>query len=658
MIDRRVRVRPDDFTLLLAALAALGVVLVLAREIVYGVGLYGDSIEYVAVARNMLAGKGLTLIDGTPLKLWPPLYPLLLAGAGLGMIDPLDVAGPLNAAIFGLTIFAVGHYLRQRIDSRFLVVWVCIAAALSIPLADLASWAMTDPAFILLATLALIRTDKFLTESKTSSLVWAGVFSALAWQTRYTGAAVPVVVGLLLLFQPAASPWQRVRRTAGFSLIVGSPMALWLLRNFLLTGGFTPTYRWAIDYSLPAILSDLGDGLRGWFSFELPGFRLLSEGTVPPAVGLLLVAAAVAAVAIAQRKHRRPCYLFGGYALTNLLLLVLAFARGWPHYGIDPRYLIPFHIPLLVIAAFGLDRFLGSERKRNLPRILMVCLCVHVAGQIAPNVREIRRANADDTYAGFNRQPWAGSETLRYLRDNPLRGEVHSNMPHLAFLHNAGEASYRELPRSRLGGYAINTGFREPSSASEQLDGWLAGVADGAYVVWLHDMVTNALFDYGAALMRITSGFEPVAERADGAIFKVNRNHAVGTNPYRSAYESLAAGDYGEPAARSTFDVYLDGRTLTYLKEPCVAGDVRARFFLHVVPAEVADLPAGHKRHVFENMDFTFSNRGVILNGACLAMVKLPGYEIVVIRTGQYRPGEDHIWDETFSPPDRSAPFQ
>lgn len=130
---RGTRPRVDDFTLLLAALSALGVVLVLARQIVYGVALAGDSLEYLAIAGNVLAGEGLTYLTGAPATLWPPLYPLLLAGATLGIVAPLDVAGPLNAVIFGLTIFAVGHYLRQRLESRFPVVWVCIAIACRFP---------------------------------------------------------------------------------------------------------------------------------------------------------------------------------------------------------------------------------------------------------------------------------------------------------------------------------------------------------------------------------------------------------------------------------------------------------------------------------------------------------------------------------------------
>ena len=53
-----IRFRPDTFTMLLAALSALGVASVMAREITYGVALHWDSIQYIAGARNLLAGEG------------------------------------------------------------------------------------------------------------------------------------------------------------------------------------------------------------------------------------------------------------------------------------------------------------------------------------------------------------------------------------------------------------------------------------------------------------------------------------------------------------------------------------------------------------------------------------------------------------------------
>ena len=102
------RLRPHRLTLLLAAIAAAGAGLVLARQATYGVAIGQDSLLYASVARNLLAGDGFYLYNGKPLIVWPPFYPFLLAAASLGMFDPLAVAGPLNAAIFGLTIFIVG----------------------------------------------------------------------------------------------------------------------------------------------------------------------------------------------------------------------------------------------------------------------------------------------------------------------------------------------------------------------------------------------------------------------------------------------------------------------------------------------------------------------------------------------------------------------
>ena len=116
----------------------------------------------------------------------------------------------------------------------------------------------------------------------------------------------------------------------------------------------------------------------------------------------------------------------------------------------------------------------------------------------------------------------------------------------------------------------------------------------------------------------------------------------------RPAYEELVSG---EPAVRSDFDVYLSENTLTYVKEPCVRADTEARFFLHLIPADVADLPDHRRWHGFDNLDFDFDERGVILDGRCMAAVALPEYDIARISTGQYVPvagGFNHPWKAEF----------
>ena len=100
--------------------------------------------------------------------------------------------------------------------------------------------------------------------------------------------------------------------------------------------------------------------------------------------------------------------------------------------------------------------------------------------------------------------------------------------------------------------------------------------------------------------------------------------------------ETLSLIRTAGPAARSNFDVYIDGRDLRYFKQPCAYADVRAIFFLGVFPQNVDDLPVGQRQNGFANLDFEFGQYGGMLDGACAATVRLPDYEIASISTGQY----------------------
>ena len=113
-----------------------------------------------------------------------------------------------------------------------------------------------------------------------------------------------------------------------------------------------------------------------------------------------------------------------------------------------------------------------------------------------------------------------------------------------------------------------------------------------------------------------------------------------------SAYQSIVST---EPVARSQFDVYIDGGTLYYVKEPCADADTQTPFFLHVVPADLNNLPDERRQHGFDNLDFGFDVRGVLFDGKCTAAVGLPQYTITRITTGQFD-GTDRIWEVEFAP--------
>ena len=130
----------------------------------------------------------------------------------------------------------------------------------------------------------------------------------------------------------------------------------------------------------------------------------------------------------------------------------------------------------------------------------------------------------------------------------------------------------------------------------------------------------------------------------------------IETGQYTPAWAESArrAVAEAEPLARSWFDVHPvpDGRALTYVRDDCTAEDAEARFFLHVHPADRADLPEHRTRHGFDNLNFGLRERGARTDGgSCVAVAPLPQYPIASIRTGQFT-ADGRLWEARFALPE------
>ena len=664
------------------AVSLLGAGLVLARSWTYGTGLAWDSINYFAVARNLLAGEGFTDFDGTPSTLWPPLYPLLLAAASLGVFDPAEVAGFVGVAVFGLTIFVTSRFLRERLASRFLRVWAPLALALSLPLAEYGWFARSEGLFTLLLVLSLIRADRHLRERRPADLAWSGAFAALAWLTRYPGAAIPAAIGLFLLCRRGAAAGARLRSAALFSAIAAAPMGLWLLRNTLRIGTLTGHAR-PVDYVWWELWRDLGSVLLSWARFDLSAGPLLAAAVVagifaalPRGLPARFPVRFPVRIPGTGREGEVPpsggqtILLFGGFSFLYLGLLHAALMLGNSWNGIEARYLVPAYAPLLVAAALAFDRFLLRERERSalrrpvrerprLPATLLAgALSLWLCGQAAPTARAVVRANSPDPENGFGADPWAGSETLRFLREH-LSGEprTYSNYPALVYFHSEGRGSYRPLPDG-LNRLRERPGREpgEPGTPQERLLRWVEEEAeDGAAILWFTNWSEEPYRYAPPPALLVTPGIEPLAEVPDGfpdgTVLRVRRGagEPVG-NRYRAALDAILSGEAGAPAARSRFDFYPGESEIRYFRDPCAKDDLRARFFLHLTPESAAALPPERRLHGFDNLDFGFFEYGVRLEGKCLAIVPLPDYRIARLRTGQWSPGEGDLWEAALRP--------
>ena len=170
--------------------------------------------------------------------------------------------------------------------------------------------------------------------------------------------------------------------------------------------------------------------------------------------------------------------------------------------------------------------------------------------------------------------------------------------------------------------------------ADRQSDGYAN--QDFAFARW------GGHFD-GKCLATVPLPEYPIAAIRTGQadLWEVNFYPPVDPDTLRAAYAALADIP---PNLRAVFDLYRRDNQLTYLRETCAAGDTAAGFFLHIIPADVADFPAERQAAGFANQDFAFNRWGGSFDGKCLATVTLPDYPIASIRTGQHIPGQGELW--------------
>ena len=218
---------------------------------------------------------------------------------------------------------------------------------------------------------------------------------------------------------------------------------------------------------------------------------------------------------------------------------------------------------------------------------------------------------------------------LTYLRDGCPREDVQWDGPRF-FLHIVPLDPGDLPPERRLGFDNLDHVLR---GGSARIDG--------------NCVAAVVLPDYPIATIRTGQHTD------DGVLWEVDvvsdgRGAPVAPRDYAAARREALTG---EPLARSIYDVHLDGRALTYLRDGCTDEEASARFFLHVVPADAGDLPEYRREHGFDNLDFTLEQSGARIDGNCVAIARLPDYAVATVRTGQYD-GTGALWTAEFALPD------
>ena len=504
---------------LLVALAILGAALILLRNHPYGPAIVGDSVIYIGTAERLLAGEGWIEPNSDPYTTFGQLYPALLALPGLfSAFEPRAVAGPLNALLFGLTVFIAGHWLRQRIASRWLALWGILAIVFS-PLTRMFEFAMSESPFILLTTAALFCMDQFLREGRRAALIWAGVFLVLASLTRSAGGLLAIALGILMLLRPGVRPLDRMKHCAAFILIFGISISLRMLHNILVggpvSGNLSPP-RLTTTRFLEALLSALGR----WIAPGLPEEAAIALGAT------MLSALAIAfGFALVRRRPWHTFYLCGGLVLgyftlmailAQIIYMSIPAAGGEGIYGVHTRYWTPMYIPLLMALISLLDRWLiwrppprsailGFARGEAL---LALLLLIWLGGALELNRQNIIRAS-EGRGKHYARPRPVNDDTLRFIRETPAPGKIYLNA------HTFARQKYFHYHTRR----PIRDLHYLPQDL-EQLRQTVETAADGELLVWFISN-TPTSYSYGLPELDALPALERVASLSSGAVFRV-----------------------------------------------------------------------------------------------------------------------------------------
>lgn len=639
----------------LAGLALLGAMLVLARQISFGVGLDFDSAVYVHAVRQLQAGAPLLMFDERPNDVYveqPPLYPALLAAASIGVFDPVDIAGPLNAALFGVLVLLCGAFLRRRLAARPLWAWLgCAAIALSPPLVAQASTALATLPFALFVAATLICVAQ--RDPNWRRLALAAVCTALASLTRFSGMGLLAVVSMLLLVSSDLRWIVRVRRTIAYAFTAFVPLGIWLLRSHFLTGTFFGGIegRGIEPFVWHAALRTMGDHMATWVFLELPIENWLGAGWCALlAFVALFVAGAYPHWAAFRPDVRHPLMLFGGFVLAHLALLVVTGESG-AVVEISWRYLTPLYVPCVFFAWLVLGELLGARKLagaplvRRIPSPRRLALWVLVTLAVAPwlvyqGVMH-KSAIAERNQRGFNYDGprWRESETLRNLADRDIaNGRVCTAMRN-------GPAVFFHTGIAPLG---YSCGFPLIGTECDFLV-WLRGTPDRCLLAGHDEPFTMP-------------GWSLTENFADGVLLRFNA--ASPTTLADVVWAHLVPT--GRSVRGASWDLHLNAerRELVFAKASCARQEAAERFFLHIYPRSNDALPTHRREFGFDNMDFDFPQRGLSLPGQvrgegtkrgratregesqgqrrCVAVVELPRYALQSLRVGQF--AQQELW--------------
>jgi 4-amino-4-deoxy-L-arabinose transferase-like glycosyltransferase len=412
--------------LLISSIVALRIYF---RMIGGGLGVTPDSLNYLQVAQNILAGNGFVAFD-KPFVNEPPGYPIAIAIIALFRSgDVYRGAYWLQAILIVLNTILVGVATWVASRKKILAMAVGIALFLATgPILRIHATIWSEALFFTLFLSAMFIFSFYVLRHQWIFLILTGFAVGLAMIVRYAGITliVPFLFYLLLINrQPIL---YRVRSTIIFSIPVISIFGLWIIRNLFLA-------KTALGRGitiLPFSVDHIRDLVNTLFDFWIPVSSRLWFKAIPLLFifGLLIVGCVYIYAKLRtgdpQIELALAWQIIGLVFIVTYILFML-FIINFVDFSIafDYRMFAAVYI-FLVIILISLIAMITDGVKQPLVwwffLITILYLLFIKADKALTTVYDMQ-ANG----RGFTSQKWNNSATIKYVQKIPDKLEIYSN---------------------------------------------------------------------------------------------------------------------------------------------------------------------------------------------------------------------------------------
>jgi len=443
------------FLLFLIVVAAMMSLVLCMR---WGPGVGGDATIYITSARNLLAGKGLGLVepDGSfrLLPYFPPFYSLALSLMGILGFDQVTGAYWINLLAFGGLVWMTGQLLLQTGKKA----WIAIASALIVGFSPILipvfSWAMSEPLSIFLGFASLVVLLSYLHGWQKRWLILSAILAGLSFLTRYSSVAFLAAGGLgIAWFARKRRRKERYTDLLIYGILSILPMTIWVAVDLNLTS--TVASR-SMESGVAERVSNLFPLLKSVFMLWLLPESLIYNPPYPQLINTVVMAGAglgvVALIALSALMYKKTAnvikmdkrwqmaVLSGLFILSYLVIIALVYITTYPPITIGSRMLSPVHVAVLWLLVLLLG-LMGDHwhEKRWLKSAIVGFLFILALWYGARSVRIV--AQNYEEGLGYLSRTWQESETVQAVKDLPQDVPLVSNETN-AILFLTGKQAY------------------------------------------------------------------------------------------------------------------------------------------------------------------------------------------------------------------------